>query len=295
MIDRQAQLRGVRRVLLVTLLLNLLVAAGEGAYGLYVGSLAMMSNAIHSLVDASANAVGLLILGAAAKPPDKRHPYGHRKFEAMGGLFLGVAVGGTALRFGWDAVSGLLSGAPPPDTSVGGFYVLGASMLINVFVAAYEAHRARTLESSYLTADAAHTLSDVLVSATVFVSFAAAHQGIAWADPAAALLVIGALMWIAYRVLRSHLTTLTDVAVLDPDDVRRVALTLPGVGHVHRIRSRGQPEIHLDLHLGVDNELSLRAAHDLGHRVEAALRQEWPDLADVLIHVEPEEDAPEDL
>src|SRR5919197_3605299 len=121
--DRNERSRAVRRVLLFVLLLNALVFAGKAVYAVWSGSLAIASDAVHSLVDASANVIGLVVLRFADAPPDQGHPYGHRKLEVVAAASIGVSVGIAAMRFAWDAIEALLDGRAAPQTSALGFAV----------------------------------------------------------------------------------------------------------------------------------------------------------------------------
>jgi cation diffusion facilitator family transporter len=288
--------RAVRRVLLAVLGLNLVVFAAKAAYGLWSHSLAISSDAMHSLADAGANVIGLVVLHFAEAPPDEQHPYGHKKLEMVAAAAIGVTVGVAALRFAWDAVDALVEGRPAPHTSLLGFVVIGGTWLINLVVAAYEARRARDLDSAYLAADAAHTASDLVVTAGVAVSFTATFFGITWADPIGALLIIVFIGRIAWRILSANLTVLVDRAVIDPEQVRTVARGIEGVEDCHRVRSRGtEGAAQVDLHLLIDGEVSLREAHEIAHLVEAELRRTIPAIIDVTIHMEPADDPEEGL
>lgn len=288
--------RAVRRVLFVVLLLNLVVFAAKAAYGLWSGSLAISSDAMHSLADAGANVIGLVVLHFAEAPPDDQHPYGHRKLEMVAAAAIGVTVAAAALRFAWDAVDALINARPAPQTSLLGFAVIGGTWLINLVVAAYEARRARDLDSAYLAADAAHTASDLIVTAGVAASFTASFFGHNWADPVGALLIIVFIGRVAWRILSANLTVLVDRVVVDPDRVRAVACSVEGALDCHRVRSRGtEGAAHVDLHLLIDGELPLREAHDIAHSVEAELRRAIPAIVDVTIHMEPADDPEEGL
>ena len=294
--SKTARARAVRRVLLAVLALNLVVFAAKAAYGLWSGSLAISSDAMHSLADAGANVIGLIVLHFAEAPPDDQHPYGHRKLEMVGAAAIGVTVAVAALRFVWDAIDALVSGRPAPQTSLLGFVVIGGTWLINLVVAAYEGRRARDLDSAYLAADAAHTASDLIVTAGVAVSFTATFFGLAWADPVGALLIIVFIGRIAWRILRANLTVLVDRVVIDAERVRQVARAVDGALDVHRVRSRGtEGAAHVDLHLLIDGELSLREAHEIAHKVEAELRRAIPAIIDMTIHMEPADDPEEGL
>jgi cation diffusion facilitator family transporter len=288
--------RAVRRVVLIILALNAMVAGAKGAYGWWSGSLAVASDALHSLLDAAGNVIGALVLRAAASPPDEGHPYGHQKIEIVAAALIGVLIAGGSLRFGWSAVEALLSGrAAPPVTGVG-FAVVGGTLVVNLFVASWEAKKGRELGSAFLIADAAHTASDVVVTIGVILSLIASRIGVRWADSAAALGVLAVVVVVAYRILSSNLNILLDRAALDADRIRAEVLAVPGVLSCHRIRSRGlEGAVLVDLHLQVDGSMPLRAAHAISHEVEDRLKQKFPGVADVTIHVEPEEEPEEGL
>lgn len=288
--------RDVRRVVLLTLTLNVVVAVTKAIWGLATGSLAITSDAAHSALDATSNLFGLIALRMAAQRPDAEHPYGHGKIEIVTSAVVGLAIGATAVRFGWSAVDALIHGAPAPRTPDVGFAIVGGTLVLNVIVAWWEHRRGRALGSHFLQADAMHTASDVLVTVAVLGSMAAARAGVAWADPVAALAVVAIILRVAWRILADNLGILIDRAGVPAQEVVAVASAVPGVRGCHRVRSRGHAgAVLLDLHLEVDGALTVAAAHALSHEVEDRLLARFPDLADVTIHVEPDGDAPEPL
>jgi cation diffusion facilitator family transporter len=286
----------VRRVVLGILVLNLAVAAAKAGYGWVSGSLAVASDALHSLLDASSNVVAMFVLRMAAAPPDEGHPYGHHKMEIVAAAMTGVLIAAASLRFGWSAIEAIATGQKPPDVSVAGLVIMATTLVVNVWVAWYEHRRGVELGSAFLVADAAHTKSDVYVTIAVIVSLGLSRARIDYADSLVALFVLAVIAMVAWRILQSNLGILVDRAVIDATAVRQAATAIEGVTGVHRVRSRG-PEgaVHLDLHLQVDGALSLRQAHGISHRVEDALRRKFPGVIDVTIHVEPEEEPEESL
>jgi cation diffusion facilitator family transporter len=292
-IDRK---RAVQRVLVIVLVLNLVVAVAKAIFGWWSGSLAIAADALHSFVDAAANVAGLVAMRWAAAPPDRQHPYGHNKIEIAAAAGIGVLIALGALEFGRSAVGALLHGHPPPAASALGFAVIIGTWAINAFVASYEHRRARELASAYLAADAMHTASDLVVTAGVLLAYTGVYFGLAWADPVGALLVMVMIVRVTWNVLTDNLSILVDHVVVEPERVRAVALSIPGVSGCHRVRSRGTIlAAYVDLHLQVPGDLSVDAAHALSHRVEEALQRELPGISDVTIHIEPAGDPPEAL
>ena len=175
-----------------------------------------------------------------------------------------------------------------PRIDAGGFIVLGLTLFINSIVVAYERREAKRLQSELLDSDAAHTGSDVLATLLVLASFVAIRAGVAWADLAAAGLIVLLIARAGIHILVGTMSTLSDERRLDPREVEEAARSEPGVLEVHNVRSRGpSDDIHLDLHVLVHPVTPLSEAHALGHRVEARLRDRWPGVTDVVVHVEP--------
>jgi len=284
---------GVRRVLWVTLLLNLAVSGGKILVGTLSGSLAMVADGYHSLVDGSNTVLGLLMARFAFAPPDRGHPYGHRKFETAATLFIGAALLGVA----YQVVAGALGRAHDhaealPTIGVLNWAVMIATMAMNLFVSWYEAREGRRLGSAFLVADSAHTRSDLYVSLGVVASFAAARAGLAWADGivAAGIGVVIAVQ--AVTILVGAFNVLTDRMALDPDGVTPLVLGIDGVRDVRDIRTRGSRDaVYLDLVVHLDGSVTLRAAHAVADRIEDALKSAHPQIVDVVVHVEPAGDS----
>jgi cation diffusion facilitator family transporter len=279
----------VQRVIVVVLLLNLLVATAKAAVGYAFGSLAIASDAIHSFLDSASNVVGLLAVRIAAAPPDREHPYGHGKVEILAALSVGVLIAIAAITVAYRAIVALVEGTAAPQTSGLAFAVMIGTLIFNVGVSWWERKRGEQLKSKFLLADAAHTASDVIVTSGVIASLIFTQFGVAWADPAASLLVTLVIARVGWQVVSSNLQILIDRAVVDEDRVQELARSIPGVLGAHRIRSRGaEGAVQLDLHLVVGADVSLKRAHELAHLVEAKLKESLTDVADVTIHVEPE-------
>lgn len=286
----------MRKVLIFELSANLAVAAIKAVVGLSIGALAVLADALHSVVDAAGSVVGITAISMSKAPADREHPYGHLKIEMVAAAAIGLLIGGVGLRLLVSVVDALRSGSAPVSPGPGGYGLMATVLVVNIVVAAVEQRAARRLGSELLSADAAHTASDVLVTCTVIASLVASGLGVPLVDAIAALLVVLLILRLSWSILRRNVAVLIDRAPLDAERVRAVALEVDGVASCHRVRSAGPAQnARADLHIHLDPELSLREAHDLSHQVEERLRQEFPELVDVTIHVEPWDDVEESL
>ncbi|RIK39845.1 MAG: cation transporter, partial [Chloroflexi bacterium] len=227
----------IQRVLLITLLLNLLATAAKLGVGLWTGTLSLVADGLDNLFDGVSNIVGLVAIRVSRRPPDKDHPYGHRKYETLAALFIAAALFITAWELGNSAVSRLINPAPLTLNRwivialIAGSAVQGATGL-------WELHMARRLSSELLLADARHTLASIAVSGTVLVGLGLVWLGFDWADPLVALLVAGVIAKIGIDITRENTPALVDRAPLDETQIGDVVASVEGVESYHRIRSR---------------------------------------------------------
>jgi cation diffusion facilitator family transporter len=282
--DRYSQ---VVRILYRVLVLNLAVAIVKIVLGYLTGAVSILSEGFHSLTDSASNVVALVGVSIARRPPDENHPYGHRKYETMASLAILIFLVIVLVQVLAAAYDRLMNGGVPrvfPE----GIGVMTVTLVINIFVVAYELREARRLNSEVLRADAMHTRSDVLTSGTVLAALVGVWWGYPLLDPLAALVVavfIGAAGWdIAQEASR----ILSDEIVIAEDDVRAVVRSVPEVLGCHRIRTRGSADhAFMDLHLWLDGRTPLESAHATSHVVKDRLMKRFPHLADVVIHIEP--------
>lgn len=287
--DQEAlRARGIRTVLIITLLANVAVAVAKVVVGTALGSLSIRADGFHSSTDGLNNVVLLVGTWLAAAPPDQEHPYGHRKFEVLAASFIGLSLLAAAFNVlvgVVDRVRGL--GAEPAIEPIA-FVVLGVTLVMNVLVAVYEASAGRRLMSPGLISDAAHTRGDVVVTVGVAVSTLLVWRGLVWLDAVAGAAIAGYIVLLASRVLRENAGYLLDASVLDPGRVLELARGVDGVVTARDARSRGTPGgIFIDLTVEVDGALPVAAAHALAHRVEDAVRVGFPGVVGVQVHVEP--------
>jgi cation diffusion facilitator family transporter len=282
--DRYSQ---VVRVLYRVLWLNLAVAIAKIALGSITGAVSILSDGFHSLTDSASNVVALIGVSLARRPPDADHPYGHRKFETMASLGILVFLGVVLVQVLSAALDRFVNGGTPrvfPE----GIGLMAATLVINVAVVSYELRAARVLQSEVLRADAKHTRSDVLTSLAVLGALFGVWFGYPLLDPLAALFVAGFIGHACWGIAREASGILADHIVIAEDEVRAVVQSVAGVLGCEKIRTRGAVDYaFLDLHLWVDGNTPLRHAHATSHIVKDKLMARFPQLADVVIHIEP--------
>jgi len=280
--------RKVRRVFWVTLALNTVVAVSKASYSYVSGSLTLGADSLHAVLDASSNVLALFSLGWAATPADSRHPYGRQKIEILAALGIGVLIVAGLVEFTGAAIGALRAGRQAPQVGWPGFVIVLGTMAITLFVSRYEHHQGHELGSELLHADAHHATSDFYASGAVVASFLAIRAGITWADAAATLLLVVLIGHAAWKVFRDNVPILIDAARLDPAGVAELARSVSGVSDVHRVRSRGMRRaVELDLHLEVAPDMSVVDAHKLAQQIEREVKVKFPEVSDVIIHVEP--------
>lgn len=279
--------RAIRQTLATVLALNLLVAVAKLVVGALTGSLSILADGLNSLLDASANIVGLIGMAVASRPPDPQHPYGHRRFEALTALVIAGAMGLLVVQILQEAWRRFQIGAYPNVTGLS-FAVMTVTLGVNIGVSLWERRRGRQLRSPILSADAKHTAADALVSIAVIGGLIAVRLGYPIVDPLLAAGIAGVIGWGAWTIIRDAALTLSDTAVVPVEVIEQAVRNVPGVQGVHNIRTRGGDGlVWVDLHIQVDPELSVRAAHDIASAVARAVEAAVGQSADVTVHVEP--------
>lgn len=279
----------VQRVLWVILVLNLVVAVAKFCYGTLTGSISMRADGVASLFDTVSNLVGIVGMALAARPADDNHPYGHAKFETYASGAIGLMLVMASFNVGRDAWNAFTTGAHGMRVDAGSYAVMLGTLAVNVAVSRYERRRGRELRSEVLVADALHTMSDALVSVSVIAALVLVQMGFSLADPLCSALVALAILHSAWEVLGQVNRTLSDEARIDPREVEAVVLPVQGVRGCHRIRTRGtEAEVYLDLHVLVDPSMPISDAHGVGEHVEHLLAERFPQVVEVMVHLEPD-------
>ncbi len=277
----------VRKVLWWILVANWAVAVIKLVLGLLSNSTAMTADGMHSFIDGGSNIIGLVAMHFAAQPADDEHPYGHQKFEALASLAIGVMIGMGVMELGRMAFNAIINDVHP---AVGPLQiaVMVGTLVVNLFVTRIEAAQGRKHNSALLLADASHTLSDVFVTIAVIASLVLTYLGVAKADGVVALAVLVFVAYTGWQIIRQAVGILADSARVNPVKVREIIAQVPRVQATSAIRSRGlEGSVYVDLVIHVDPSVDLRTAHDVADDVEARIIAAFPEVIDVVVHVEP--------
>jgi cation diffusion facilitator family transporter len=293
MVDVSNHYRLVQRVLWIVLVLNWLVAVAKIVFGLISHASSMTADGFHSLTDGVSNLIGLVGIHFSSQPRDEDHPYGHKKFETL--FALGIAAMLLLVAFNL-ARGGVYRIAHPvtPTVDLASFVVMIVTLVVNVLVMTYEFRRGVVLHSDILVVDSMHTRADIFTSLSVVVALVAVKLGYPILDPIITLVISGFITWSAWEIIHQEAGILCDaVAIADPSKIVAVVLRIDGVRGCHKLRSRGRlDDVHIDLHVQVDGDMTLNESHQLSHRVQADIIAAFPEVSDVLVHLEPNKVVP---
>ena len=259
--------------------------------GTVTGSVAILTEAVHSSIDLVASIVAFFSVRKAGEPADETHRYGHQKIENLAAAIEGILilVGSAAIAF--QAIRHLLGHGRVHTVGLG-IAVAALSIVVDSVVSASIARKARATDSPALEGDAAHLRVDALTSAAVLAALVLVKlTGAEWLDPAVALAVATAIVATGLRLLSRSSRVLVDQA-LPPDEVEEIRLAIEtfarrGVVGYHELRtrragSRRYVDLHIQFRAGTSLESAHRTAHELQDLIAAQLKG-----ADVLIHLEP--------
>ena len=265
------------------------LTAAKAVVGLLTGSLAILSEAGHSLIDLSATVLTYFAVRISGKPADAEHQYGHGKMESV------TALAETALLFVltaivvWEAVQRLMdTHGRAVEATAAAFAIIAASVVVDFFRARVLRRVAKATSSEALEADALHFSSDMWSSIAVLCGLGGVRLGYPWADAAAALVVAVFICIAGYRLGRRTIDTLTDTAPAGVSErVAAITRRVPGIVSVERVRARpAGAGLFVDIGVGVSRTLPLDGVASIKDRLTRAIRAELP-TAETTITTEP--------
>jgi cation diffusion facilitator family transporter len=271
---------------------NAILIALKLAAGAITGSIAIITEAVHSLIDLVASVIAFFSVRKADEPADAEHPYGHEKVENLAAAIEGMLILVGAGVIVYEATRQLVDGAEVDRLGVG-IAVMAFSIFANLGVSTVLSRQAKAHESQALEGDAAHLRTDAMTSAGVLLGLALVQvTGNAAFDPITALIVAVAIVWAGFRILRRSSAVLVDEtlpeAELDRIETAIATARTPEVAGYHKLRARrAGSRRHIDFHVQYRSGTSLERAHELAHQMRDSIEAEIPQ-AEVLIHAEPE-------
>jgi len=283
-----------QRVAILGMIVSGVLAVVKILTGLMADSTAVVADGIESAGDVFASGLVLLGLTVAAKPADSNHPYGHGRAETLTGLVVGMMLVATGFVISYHAL--LMVGTPQAPPARYAMWPLIASIALKSVMSGLKYHYGKQIGSTALVADAWNDGVDILSGTVALVAVALSlsdPQRFLAADHYGGFAVGLIVIFTGIRVARDTGLQLMDTM---PDEklmaaIREVALHVPGVEGIEKCFARKTGlKYHVDLHLEVDPEISVRASHDIAQRVRERLREELDWVADVLVHVEPAPD-----
>lgn len=275
---------------------NTVLVVGKLVVGISIGSVSVVSEAIHSAVDLLAAVIAWFAVRVSGQPADKEHPYGHGKYENLSGAVEGALIFVAAVWIVWEAVQKLRHGGEVASPGWG-VLVMGVSAAINLAVSTNLMRVGKKTDSLALIADAMHLRTDVWTSAGVLVGLACVWVGKAifpkadlyWIDPVFAIGVALLIVHAAYEMTTQATRGLLDEALPqdDIDYIRRTAIARGDIRSLHDLKTRkAGPERFIDAHVAVDYSLNVLEGHDKGKSFKGNLLEHWP-MSWINIHVDP--------
>ncbi|MDH5784295.1 MAG: cation diffusion facilitator family transporter [Chromatiales bacterium] len=283
----------IRRVTLIGSALDLTLGVLKILFGWMANSQALIADGVHSLSDLATDFMVLFAAKHGSKEADEDHPYGHGRFETVATVALGSALILVAAGIAWDAVDRLFH---PEGLLQPGLWALAIavfSVFSKEWIFHYTMRVARKLNSNMLKANAWHSRTDAISSVVVVIGVGGTMAGLEYLDAIAAVLVGVMVAKIGWDLVWQSLHELVDTA-LDPERVeviKKEILSVGGVRELHLLRTRRMGgEALVDVHVLVDPKLSVSEGHYIGEKVRRRLIREVDEVADVMVHIDPEDD-----
>ena len=282
------------RVTLVGMWADLLLGGAKMLGGTLTGSFALVSDGIHSLTDAASDIFVLIVTRFSNEAPDREHPYGHGRFEAIGTILMGMLFFAIAAVLIYDSILRLRSGQDLPVPGWGGLVIAGISIATKEWIYHYTMRTAARLNSSLLRANAWHSRTDAISSIAVGIGIFGAQQGYPWLDVVAAMFVALIIARVGWELCLESLKELVDTAIPDhhQDKIEKEILNVPGVQQVTNLRSRlSGGKILLEAQIQVNPRITVSEGHQLGTAVSQNIQDKYKNISDVVVHIDAESHA----
>lgn len=292
--DEPSRARGIQRATSIAIATNALLAMGQVVIGLFANAFSLVADAAHTLSDLSTDILVLLAGRRASKSADRTYPYGPGRLETAATLVLGVILMGVGLGFLWNSGIRLQHMSEAPPLRPAALYMAIFTLAAKEALFRYTLAAARRLKAPILEANAWHARSDAASSLVVAVGIGGSLAGFPFLEPLAAALVGFLIASIGLRFAWRSIRELVDTG-LSEQEVARLRKTIhgtPGVIGLHDLRTRRMADrVLCDAHVQVDPRITVSEGHHISDAVFFRVRAAHPEVRDVLVHVDAENDA----
>jgi cation diffusion facilitator family transporter len=283
----------IRNVTLVGVISNVILSVFKIVFGWIGQSQALIADGLHSLSDLISDGVVLVAARFSSQDADAEHPYGHGRFETVATVLVGLILMAVAFGLLWDSIMRVLNPDDLLQPTEITLAIAVVSILLKEALYHYTVYVADQVRSQMLRANAWHHRSDAVSSVVVLIGVAGSMAGAAWLDAVAAMVVAVMIAHIGWSLGGEGLRQLVDTG-LARDQVEKIKTLIrhvEGVRTLHALRTRHMGENALvDVHILVNPRISVSEGHHIGDRVRAKLLQQMPEIVDVTVHVDPEDD-----
>ena len=282
----------IKRITLIGLVINLFLFIVKLLLGIYGRSQALTADAFHTLSDVTTDFSIIFGVKLWEKPPDDNHPYGHRRIEAIITVFICAMLTFAAFSLGYNAIISLKGerGSPPEFVAIIGAVL---SIIFKELLYRWNLKIGRREKSKAVIANAWHHRTDALSSIPVALAILASviNEKLTFLDQVTALLVSFFILYAAYKLFKSALLEIvvTGLSKRDKADIHSLILSVKDVKSVHALRSRQMGSgWFVDLHIHVDANMTVKEGHEIAESVKRMLIEKGPDIVDVVVHIEPD-------
>jgi cation diffusion facilitator family transporter len=292
--DNKQRYTATRKATLIGALTNLVLAFAQLFGGVFTHSQALLADGAHTLSDLATDFIVLIAAKLASKDADEDHPYGHGRYETVATIILGLILGLVAIGIAYDAVVRISNPEQLLEPELLGVFFACLAIVAKETLFRYTKHVANKINSPLLHANAWHHRSDAISSLVVLVGIAGTVLlEVKWLDALAALIVAVMIFIMAVNMLTESIAELVDTAIA-PEKVKQIQYYiagLDGVNNVHMLRTRQMAgRVLVDVHIQVDPYISVSEGHHIAENVMQALSEKFPELQDVTVHIDPEDD-----
>ena len=281
----------VKRVLFITLILNLSVALIKLSIGYFFRLGTLIADGLHSSSDSLVNIIGLVSMKWARKKSDKNHPYGYEKYETIATFIVVILIffmGFETFQLGVKSIIHPYENLTLPTTIV--YFSVIFTILINIITVIYEGRKGKKLNSEFLIVDSNETKWDILISSIILFSLFFVKYPQLYLNGIIQIFISILIFRAAYQMFKEVSDILTDKNIIDPKVIYDIVMVDPDVKFCHAIRSRGKENsIFIDFHLGVNDDMDIKKAHNvISHNAKRRIFESIEGVKSVNIHIEPE-------